>query len=205
MNSMRRMLPSVVLLTCVSLIHADPTPPTAPWLDQRVSVDVRRAPVSTFLDTLSAQAKVNFILAGGVENTKVTAFLHDVTVREALEVLREGRGIGYRQVSRTNTFIVAPKDGPEINSPVVIEGGKELDQLVTVRVKNVPFDQFLDTVSAQTKMNFIVGEGLDDMKVTAFLQNVTAREALEIVMTIKGLSCRRLDSRDAYLMSKQKT
>lgn len=202
MSSLRRAATSLVLLTFVPALHAEPAPSAAPWLDAHVTVDVRQAPLSTFLDTISAQAKVNFILAGGIEEKKVTAFLHDMSVRDVLDSLRDGRGIGYRQLARTNTFIVAPKDSPEINHPVVIEGGKELDQRVTVRVKDASFDQFLDTLSAQTKMNFIVGEGLDDLKVTAFLQNVTAREALEVVMTIKGLSCKRLENRDAYMMSK---
>jgi type II secretory pathway component GspD/PulD (secretin) len=203
MNILRRGMPSLVLFSLVSSLQAGPTPSAAPWLDTHVTIDVRQAPLGTFLDTLSAQAKVNFILAGGVENKKVTAFLHDVTVRDALDVLREARGIGYRQLAHTNTFIVAPKDSSEINNPLVIEGGKELDQRVTVRVKDAPIDQFLDTISAQTKMNFILDEDLEDMKVTAFLQNVTVREALEVVMTIKGLDCKLSDTKKAYVMSKR--
>lgn len=203
MNILRRGMPSLILMSLVSSLQAGPTPSPAPWLNTHVTVDVRQAPLGTFLDTLSAQAKVNFILAGGVEDKKVTAFLHDVSVKDALDVLMEARGIGYRQVARTNTFIIAPKDSPEITSPAVIEGGKELDQRVTVRVKNAPIDEFLDTISAQTKMNFIVDEGLEDMKVTAFLQNVTVREALEIVMTIKGLTCKRSDTQQTYMMSKR--
>jgi type II secretory pathway component GspD/PulD (secretin) len=202
MNILRRRMPVLAVLTLASSLHAEPAPSAAPWLDSRVTVDVRQAPLSTFLDTLSAQAKVNFILAGGVEEKKVTAFLHDVTVRDVLDDLKEARGVGYRQLARTNTFLVAPKDSPEINAPVVVEGGPELDQRVTVRVKSASVDEFLDTVSSQTKTNFILGEGLEDLKVTVFLQNVTAREALEIVMTIKGLDLKRLDKGGAYLVSK---
>jgi type II secretory pathway component GspD/PulD (secretin) len=202
MNIMRRVMPSFVLLALVSSLHAAPAPSTAPWLDFHVTVAVSQAPLSVLLDTISAQAKINFILAGGVEEKKVTIFMRDVTVKDVLNGLREARGIGYRQLSHTNTFIIAPKDGPEITNPAVIEGGKELDQLVTVRVKGASLDQFLDTLSAQSNMNFIVGEGLEDVKVTVFLRDVTVREALEIVMTIKGLSFKRLESGGTYMMSK---
>jgi type IV pilus assembly protein PilQ len=203
MNVLRRAAPSLVLLSLVSVLRAAPPPPAAaPWLAQRVTVDVRQAPLSTFLDSISMQAKVNFILTEGTEQKKVTAFLHDVTVQDALDLVLASRGVAYRQLSRTNTVIVALKDSPAIVDPPVVTGGKELDQRVTVRVKNAPLDQFLDTVSAQTKANFVLGEGLDDVRITAFLENVTAREALEIVMTIKGLSCKRVEGRDAYMMSR---
>ncbi len=39
----------------------------------RVTVRVKGAPLATFLDTISAQAKVNFIITEGLESKRVTA------------------------------------------------------------------------------------------------------------------------------------
>jgi type IV pilus secretin PilQ/predicted competence protein len=78
-------------------------------LDTRVTVRVKGAPLSTFLDTISAQAKVNFIITEGLEQKRVTAFLQNVTVREALQVLLEIKGLTYQQIGRSNTYVVTQR------------------------------------------------------------------------------------------------
>ena len=78
-------------------------------LDARVTVRVKGAPLATFLDTISAQAKVNFIITEGLESRRVTAFLQNVTVREALQVLLEIKGLTYQQIGKSNTYVVTPR------------------------------------------------------------------------------------------------
>ncbi len=78
-------------------------------LDMRVTVRVKGAPLATFLDTISAQAKVNFIITEGLESKLVTAFLQSVTVREALQVLLEIKGLTYQQIGKSNTYVVTPR------------------------------------------------------------------------------------------------
>ncbi|MBI4377047.1 MAG: hypothetical protein HY549_11420 [Elusimicrobia bacterium] len=82
---------------------------TVPPLETRVTVRVKGAPLATFLETISAQSKINFIISEGLEAKKVTAYLQNVTVREALQVLLEMRGLTYQQVGKSNTFIVSPR------------------------------------------------------------------------------------------------
>jgi|CXWL01.1.fsa_nt_gi type IV pilus assembly protein PilQ len=78
-------------------------------LDARVTVRVKGAALATFLDTISAQAKVNFIITEGLEAKRVTAFLQNVTVREALQVLLEIKGLTYQQIGKSNTYVVTPR------------------------------------------------------------------------------------------------
>ncbi|OGR95716.1 MAG: hypothetical protein A2V88_16270 [Elusimicrobia bacterium RBG_16_66_12] len=78
-------------------------------LDTRVTVRVKGAPLATFLDTISAQAKVNFIITEGLEQKRVTAFLQNVTVREALQVLLEIKGLTYQQIGKSNTYVVTQR------------------------------------------------------------------------------------------------
>lgn len=82
--------------------------PTSP-LETRVTVRVKGAPLATFLETVSAQSKINFIIAEGLENKRVTAYLQNVTVREALQVLLEIRGLTYQQIGKSNTYLVTPR------------------------------------------------------------------------------------------------
>ncbi len=88
--------------------RAAPASPLNP-LESRVTVRVKGAPLATFLDTISAQSKVNFIITEGLETKQVTAFLQNVTVREALQILLEIKGLTYQQIGKSNTFVIAPR------------------------------------------------------------------------------------------------
>ncbi|MBI5242603.1 MAG: hypothetical protein HY922_02830 [Elusimicrobia bacterium] len=88
--------------------RAVPAEPTDP-LETRIVVRVKSAPLSTFLDTISAQAKVNFIITEGLEEKRITAFLQNVTVREALQILLEIKGLTYQRIGRSNTYVVSPR------------------------------------------------------------------------------------------------
>ncbi len=85
-----------------------PSAPKTPKsvLDTRVTVRVKAAPLGAFLDAIAAQAKVNFIVAEGVQDKKVTAFLQNVTVREALQVLLEMKGLTYERIGKSSTYLV---------------------------------------------------------------------------------------------------
>ena len=90
--------------------EARPTPalPSNP-LDIRVSVRVKDAPLAVFLETISAQAKVNFLISEEVQQKKVTAFLQNVSVREALQMLLEIKGLTYQQIGKSSTYIISPR------------------------------------------------------------------------------------------------
>ncbi len=94
-----------VQIGAASSARPTPSPSTLP-LDARITVRVKGAPLATFLDTISAQAKVNFIITEGLEQKRITAFLQNVTVREALQVLLEIKGLTYSQIGRSNTYVV---------------------------------------------------------------------------------------------------
>lgn len=75
-------------------------------LDVKVSIRVREAPLATFLEIISNQAKVNFIMTEGLKSKTVTAFLQNVSVREALQILLEIKGLTYQQIGRSNSYII---------------------------------------------------------------------------------------------------
>src|SRR5208282_2756085 len=75
-------------------------------LDVRVSIRVRDASLATFLEIISNQAKINFIMTEGLKNRTVTAFLQNVSVRDALQILLEIKGLTYQQIGRSNSYII---------------------------------------------------------------------------------------------------
>lgn len=185
---------TIALLACIiTAASAEPT-----GFDARVTVEMRHASLPRYLDALSSQAKLNFILTEGFEDEKVTAFLHEVTVADALDVIRELKTVDYRQIGRGNTYVVARKGSRALIKPEFLDGGPELDKKVNVLVHDAPLDRFFDELSRQAKVSFAVDETLSEKRITANLKNVTVREALETVAAMKGVLCRKLQGKKVY-------
>ena len=77
-------------------------------MQARVTIRVKDAPLAAFLDLVSSQAGLNFILAEGLEGVRVTAFLTDVIARDALELLRVTKGLTYHRVESQGATVIAP-------------------------------------------------------------------------------------------------
>ncbi|OGR62962.1 MAG: hypothetical protein A2X31_04290 [Elusimicrobia bacterium GWB2_63_22] len=76
-------------------------------LDRKIGpIRLKGAPLSTFLDVVSAQSKVNFIITEGLESKTITVFLRKTTVREALELLLRVKGLTYQRIGKSNTYVV---------------------------------------------------------------------------------------------------
>jgi type IV pilus secretin PilQ/predicted competence protein len=84
-----------------------------------------------------------------------------------------------------------------------VEANSPLDRKVTIRVNNVPIGTFLNSISVQSKINFIMGEEFAGKKVSASLSNVTVREALDTLLRVQGLTYQRIGKSDSYVITKR--
>ena len=79
-----------------------------------------------------------------------------------------------------------------------------LDRKVSIRVSNVPIQAFLNSITTQAGINFIMGgEEYANKKVTASLTRVTVREALDTLLRVHGLSYQRIGKSDSYVVTKR--
>ncbi|NLO91633.1 MAG: hypothetical protein GX410_06550 [Elusimicrobia bacterium] len=78
-------------------------------LQKRVTLVVNNVPLTAFLNSISMQAKLNFIVAKDVENEKITASLRGVTVQEALQILLQVRGLSYQRIGSTSTYLITKR------------------------------------------------------------------------------------------------
>ena len=83
----------------------------------------------------------------------------------------------------------------EISSP--------LDRKVSIRVANVPISAFLNSITTQAGINFIMSEEFANKKVTASLTRVTVREALDTLLRVHGLTYQRIGKSDSYVVTKR--
>ncbi len=95
----------------------------------------------------------------------------------------------------------APKDAPMYEEA---ESSSPLDRKIgPIRLKGAPLSTFLDVVSAQSKVNFIITEGLEAKTITVFLRKTTVREALELLLRVKGLTYQRIGKSQTYVVQKR--
>ena len=79
-----------------------------------------------------------------------------------------------------------------------------LDRKVSIRVSNVPIQAFLNSITTQAGVNFIMsGDEYSGKKVTASLTRVTVREALDTLLRVHGLSYQRIGRSDSYVVTKR--
>ena len=83
------------------------------------------------------------------------------------------------------------------------EEASPLDRTVSIRVANVPISAFLNSITAQAKINFIMSEEFANKKVTASLTRVTVREALDTLLRVHGLAYQRIGKSDSYVVTKR--
>ena len=76
-------------------------------LDRKIGpIRLKDAFLTSFLDVISAQSQVNFIVSDDVVGKKITVFLRRTTVREALEILLRIKGLTYQRIGKSNTYII---------------------------------------------------------------------------------------------------
>ena len=79
-----------------------------------------------------------------------------------------------------------------------------LNKRVSVNVNNMSIGTFLSSIARQSKINFIMDDNsYADKKVTASLRDVTAKEALDTLLRVQGLTYQRIGKSDNYVITKR--
>jgi len=85
-------------------------------LDRKIGpIRLKSAPLTSFLDIISAQSQVNFIISDDVIGKQITVFLRRTTVREALEILLRVKGLTYQRIGKSNTYIIMKRTSTQPN------------------------------------------------------------------------------------------
>ena len=84
------------------------------------------------------------------------------------------------------------------------DDNEALSKRVSVNVNNMPIGTFLTSIARQSKINFIMDDNkYSDKKVTASLKDVTAKEALDTILRVQGLTYQRIGRSDNYVITKR--
>ena len=85
-----------------------------------------------------------------------------------------------------------------------LDDNEALNKRVSVNVNNMPIGTFLASIARQSKINFIMdNDKYAEKKVTASLKDVTAKEALDTLLRVQGLTYQRIGKSDNYVITKR--
>ncbi len=104
-----------------SSFQPTPTPiPTPREVEKRITLNLKNLPLDSVLRAVTAQTKLNFITSGNIGHIKLTAFMKEVTVEEALEGLLAANGLVYEQVGESNVYVVKERkdSSPRVTTKV---------------------------------------------------------------------------------------
>ena len=98
----------------------------------------------------------------------------------------------------------AGRSGQEASLYSGADENEALNKRVSVNVNNMPIGTFLSSIARQSKINFIMDDNrYSDKKVTASLKDVTAKEALDTLLRVQGLTYQRIGKSDNYVITKR--
>ena len=80
-----------------------------PQYSKKISLDFKNAPLSEVLKVFSKQAGMNFVAKTDISTLRVTLYLSDVPLEEALEYVLSSNDLEYTALSADKTFAVSKK------------------------------------------------------------------------------------------------
>ena len=137
-------------------------------LDRKVSIRVSNVPISAFLNSITTQAKINFIMSEEFANKKVTASLTRVTVREALDTLLRVHGLAYQRIGKSDSYVVTKRsnDAPDTITKIYtlsyisLQGiGSAQSELNSIMPQDVSYSSSSSSTGLDTTSGMSMGTG----------------------------------------------
>ena len=201
---------TTLALLCASLAVGAPAPPEeksaapAPASSHRLTVFADELSLPRYLDVLSAQTGVSFVVGSGLDELLITASIEDGTVEQALQVLR-ARGLEYKRMPELpgETYIVGRnlRDGPG----TLKTGGCDFPKTPVSfdALDGMLLGRFLKQLGKQAGVAFAYGPGVEMLMMKGRARDEPLNDLMFVLANTKGLSCsRRKDG--AFLLTKDK-
>ncbi|MBL8013295.1 MAG: secretin and TonB N-terminal domain-containing protein, partial [Candidatus Omnitrophica bacterium] len=109
-----------------------------PNYSKRISMDFKDAALEDVLKIFSQQSGMNFIAASELNNKKVTLFLDNIPVEEALEKILSANGLEYEMQPGSDIFVVKALPG---------EGQDLITKIYHLKYATVPSSKLNSTIT----------------------------------------------------------
>jgi len=169
------------------------------------NVRLKGATLGTLLDIVSSRSGLSFTYADPeLAQKRVTIFLRKTTTAEIMELVSVTKDLEFQRLGGSDNYVVIKSTVRFSGYPPLTRKDIEdtrLTQLISVRVKGVFLTDFLDIVSQQSKLNFVVVGDAQYIPISAYLEKLTVMDVLQFLKT-KGLAYARLGNSNTFVVRK---
>lgn len=206
---MKRIFAIIFLVQCAALaaspaIAAQPAAePIVVKSDKKLTVRFKRISLPSLFRFISRETGLSFKLADPALNEMhVTVFGRDIPIESLLEMLVKSKGLEFQRDAAEGVYLVRKaKSRPAFPEPTRKDLESPLMKNVVnqVRVKEVHLAEFLDLVSRQAQVNFVVTDETADIKITAELDHTTVADILQFLRS-RGLEYSRITHMNTFVI-----
>lgn len=143
-----------------------------------VSLDLEEAALVSVLKMLSQQTGLNFISTEAVRDRRITAYLDQVPLKEAIEILFKANNLAYEYYPDAKMFVVKEMGMPEP------ELKSRVYNLQYARVGSSRMKTEIDSIIAGRGRGIDTGTQAGGQ--TGETERISIREAVEAVLTVQG-------------------
>lgn len=168
--------------------------------DRRMTLRFRGIELKDLLAYVSKATGLKFRLPPELADRRVTFFSRNVTAEEVMELLNKAKGLEFRR-EPDGAYSVAP--GGRVPFPPLT--GKDLEDpllqrvVEKVRMKEAPLSTFLEVISSQARVNFVITENAADIKITAELRQTTMADILQFLRS-RGFEYSRVAATNTFVL-----
>ncbi|MBI5743280.1 MAG: tetratricopeptide repeat protein [Elusimicrobia bacterium] len=170
--------------------------------DKRITVRLRGVPLTTLLNVISEQAGFRFSFSDSrLSKQNITIFMKNARPAAILELLAKSKDLEFQRLGSDN-YVVSKNTAPFAGFPPMTRQDIEdpaLNQLVSVRLRDASLASFLDIVSEQSRINFVITEEVYEIPITVDLSKITVLDVLQFLKA-KGLSYSRVSDTNTFVV-----
>lgn len=171
-------------------------------LDKRVTMRFRGVTLGVLLKYLSRETGANFTIGEDLAERRVTVYMANAKLSEVLELFEKTKDLEFRRTGDGENFLVSANSASFDGFPPLTRKDIEaplFNKLITVKVKSAPLANFLDAISEQAKMNFVVTGDAADLMITAEMNKTTVADVL-LFLKGKGLAYSRIGDSNTFVI-----
>lgn len=171
-------------------------------LEKRVTVRLKGAKLGLLLSLLSERTGLSFSLGEDLADLQVTVFIRNSPASEILELLTKSKDMEFHRSGNTDNFRVSRSTVPFAGFPPLTRKDSEdpfLQSMVNLRLKEAPLTTFLDIVSEQAKVNFVLVGEAQNIPITTVMTKTTVVDILLFLRT-KGFSYSRIGGSNTFVV-----
>jgi len=176
--------------------------------DNRLAMEVgpirlRNTPLATLLNIVSNKTGFKFSFSDEeLARKKILIFFRSASASEILEFLAKSKDIVFQRLGNSDNFAVSRNTAPFAGFPPLSRQDMEdpvFNRRISVKFKDVSLAVFLDNISEQAKVNFVVGGLAEYIRLSADMNKTTIIDVLQFLKT-KGLSYSRIGDTSTFIV-----